>query len=290
MRMIALAVLLIAPQTFAIELSLEENRAERGSVGFIDIQRLFVASPDAQRAKENFEELVRQAEEHVNSRRAEIVAMHRKLDDFRSQRDVLAKAVAAVPPPTPAAAPAAPAPAAPATTISASSPTVKNPAAGISTSTSVVALSSAPAQLPPPMMAISTSPAALPGMQPHFPASSSSSTTPAPTPSGPSDSQKILDLDGQIVALQADIVRDEADLAHEHDEADRGLLDAEGRRTDQVLARLYRAISAVARQEGVSVVVEKANVLYGHPAVDLTDKVIKYLRTSQQAAAAPPSL
>jgi Skp family chaperone for outer membrane proteins len=30
----------------AIELSLEENRAERGSVGYVDMQRLFSNSPD----------------------------------------------------------------------------------------------------------------------------------------------------------------------------------------------------------------------------------------------------
>ncbi len=74
---------------------------------------------------------------------------------------------------------------------------------------------------------------------------------------------------------------------HEHDDADRGLLDVESRKTDQVLARLYRAVSEVARREGVSVVIDKTTILYGHPAVDLTDKVLKYLKENAKEAAAP---
>ncbi|MFI5350591.1 MAG: hypothetical protein ACHQ2Z_13675, partial [Elusimicrobiota bacterium] len=57
-----IVVLLSSVPLRAIELSLEENRGERGSVGYVDMQRLFNTSPDAQRAKESFEDLVRQAE------------------------------------------------------------------------------------------------------------------------------------------------------------------------------------------------------------------------------------
>ena len=85
-------------------------------------------------------------------------------------------------------------------------------------------------------------------------------------------------MDGRIVALQGNIERLQGELDKERLGAERNLLDAEGRKTDQVLARLYRAISEVARREGVSVVVDKSATLYGHPAVDLTDKVLKQLR------------
>ena len=74
---------------------------------------------------------------------------------------------------------------------------------------------------------------------------------------------------------------------HEHDDADRGLLDVESRKTDQVLARLYRAVSEVARREGVSVVIEKAAILFGQPAVDLTDKVLRYLKENPKENPAP---
>jgi Skp family chaperone for outer membrane proteins len=74
---------------------------------------------------------------------------------------------------------------------------------------------------------------------------------------------------------------------HEHDDADRGLLDVESRKTDQVLARIYRAVSEVSRREGVSVVIDKTTILYGQPAVDLTDKVLKYLQETPVVPANP---
>ncbi|UPT74062.1 MAG: OmpH family outer membrane protein [Elusimicrobiota bacterium] len=89
----------------AIELSLEENRAERGSVGYVDMQRLFKASPDATRAREGLEELVRQAEERVNGRKAELLKLRQELSTLRIEREELAKST-----PTATVAPSAPAP------------------------------------------------------------------------------------------------------------------------------------------------------------------------------------
>ncbi|MFI5362034.1 MAG: OmpH family outer membrane protein, partial [Elusimicrobiota bacterium] len=100
----------------------------------------------------------------------------------------------------------------------------------------------------------------------------------AQAPAGPTQAQRLLEFDAKIISIQADIAHKESELTHEHDDADRGLLDVESRKTDQVLARLYRAVSEVARREGVSVVIDKTTILYGHQAVDLTDKVLKYLR------------
>src|SRR6185312_9573337 len=92
-----IAVLLLAASARAIELSLEENRGERGSVGYVDMQRLFNNSPDSQRAKEGFEELVRQAEERVNMRKAELVKLRQELDATRVERDALAHSMSLAP-------------------------------------------------------------------------------------------------------------------------------------------------------------------------------------------------
>lgn len=207
--------LLLPAPTRAIELALEENRGERGSVGYVDLQRLFADSPDAQRAKESFAALVRQAEERVNLRKAELLKLGRELDAARAERDALAKSMAPA-------------------SVAASTPAAQS--------------------------------AATPA----------SSTTAAATDAAAA--KRLLELDAKAAAVQADIGRRESALAQEHDDADRGLLDVESRRTDQVLARLYRAVSEVARREGVSVVVDKTTILYGHPAVDLTDKVLACLR------------
>jgi Skp family chaperone for outer membrane proteins len=273
-----LAVLLLAAPAVALELSLEENRAEHGSVGFVDMQRLFASSPDAQRAKDSFEDVVREAEERVNRRRAELVKLHQELDATRAERAALAasaNAPAAAPSPaeTPAAstAPAA-APAAAVAVGSAPharreaalpgmSPTDAEPSAppGVSSAAAAVAVSSAPAAV-----AVSSAAAAV---------AVSSSAAPSQTLA-----QRLLDLDGRIIAMQANIQTKEAALTQEREDADKGLVDVENRKTDKVLADLYRAIAAVAQAQGVSIVIDKTTILYGHPAVDLTDRVLEYLK------------
>ncbi|MEQ1919033.1 MAG: OmpH family outer membrane protein, partial [Elusimicrobiota bacterium] len=89
----------------AIELSLEENRAERGSVGYVDMQRLFKASPDATRAKEGLEELVRQAEERVNAKKAEVLRLRQDLGTLKIEREDLARSTPTVSIPVKPAAP-----------------------------------------------------------------------------------------------------------------------------------------------------------------------------------------
>jgi Skp family chaperone for outer membrane proteins len=320
-----IAVLLLSAPARAIELSLEENRGERGSVGYVDMQRLFTASPDAQRAKESFEDLVRQAEERVNLRKAELLKLRQALDSARLERDALAQSMLLAPVPSTAAAPApavalsTPAaalstPPAAASTAAALSPAAAAllpasapPAVAVSTPAATAAPASRPRELALPGMATTeAAPSAPPAAAVPAPAAVAVSTRAAPAapavstvavasaaamfpapapapvvaqaPAGPTPAQRLLEFDAKIIGLQADIAHKESDLAHEHDDADRGLLDVESRKTDQVLARLYRAVSEVARREGVSVVIDKTTILYGHQAVDLTDKVLKYLK------------
>jgi Skp family chaperone for outer membrane proteins len=299
----------------AIELSLEENRAERGSVGFVDMQRLFKASPDASRAREGLEELVRQAEERVNAKKAELLRLRQSLGTLKIERDELAKSTptVSVPAPAPVKAPETPEPApaavdaTPVTAMPPSGPVhgaIPLPAPAASTQT-------APAPLTINLPGLTDGPLNLerPGASPLNPTRdrgtpqtpptppvavstpSAPTTTPAPVepvvvstpaapvvPAGPTLAQRLLELDGRIVAMQGEIDRQQAELDRERLGAERNLLDAEGRKTDQVLARLYRAISEVAKREGVSVVVDKSATLYGHPAVDLTEKILKQLR------------
>jgi Skp family chaperone for outer membrane proteins len=373
-----IAVLLLAVSARAIELSLEENRGERGSVGYVDMQRLFTNSPDSQRAKEGFEELVRQAEERVNLRKAELLKLRQELEATRVERDALAHSMSlapapSAPPPSAAApapaAPAAAAPAAPATAPAAAPAAAPAPPSAALSPAAAALLaqsnSTAPATSPaspsasrvhdlalPGMATTDTAPfaapaaapkagvpssdgaAAVPGAapapaaspaaataaKPSVPSSDGAAAVPPPAkpaaaapavssaavsaaagmfpaapapapvakiPAGPTPAQRLLEIDSKIISIQADIAHKEAELTQEHDEADRGLLDVESRKTDQVLARLYRAVTEVARREGVSVVIDKTTILYGHPAVDLTDKVLKYLDEKSKEAPAP---
>ncbi|MDP3543277.1 MAG: OmpH family outer membrane protein [Elusimicrobiota bacterium] len=290
----------------AIELSLEENRAERGSVGYVDMRRLFAASPDAARAREGLEELVRQAEERVNAKKGELLRLRQDLGTLKIEREELAlstpTASAPAKPAAPAAAPApakplsptpAPAPApAPVTAAPPAEPAAVSTAAAAPLTINLPGLTDGPLNLeqpgssplnptrdrgpvvPAPAPAPSDSPSPAPAPVPE----PAPEPIPEPAPAGPTLAQRLLELDGRIVATQGDIDRLQGELDRERLGAEATLLDAEGRKTDQVLARLYRAISEVARREGVSVVVDKSATLYGHPAVDLTDKVLKQLR------------
>lgn len=332
MKILLLIVSLVSTSlpTQAIELSLEENRAERGSVGYVDMKRLFAASPDATRAREGLEELVRQAEERVNTRKSELLRLRQELGTLKIEREELAKS-------TPTVVAIAPAPAKAPTPkpVAVVPPPALTPAPVAIDTTPVTALPPSPLRgaipLPPkpaePAPAASTQTAAqplminLPGLtdgplnlerpgssplnptrdrgtpEPPAPVPAPASV-PAPVavstisvaapepaaiivstvPAGPTLAQRLLEMDGRIVSMQADIDRLQGGLDKERLGAERSLLDAEGRKTDQVLARLYRAISEVAKREGVSVVVDKSATLYGHPAVDLTDKILKQLR------------
>lgn len=288
---------LLAASAHAIELSLEENRAERGSVGFVDMKRLFAASPDAARAREGLEELVRQAEERVNAKKAEILRLRQDLGSLKSERDELAQSTPTtsvpVPAPPPAKAPAMPG------IETASKPIVVDTAPVTALPAAApVAASTQTAPLTINLPGLTDGPLDLerPGVSPLNPTRdrgtpqtppepapvaitppvATAPTPPAPT--GPTLAQRLLELDGRIVAKQGEFDRLQGELDRERLGAENALLDAEGRKTDQVLARLYRAISEVAKREGVSVVVDKSATLYGHPAVDLTDKILKQLR------------
>lgn len=309
----------------AIELSLEENRAERGSVGYVDMKRLFQASPDATRAREGLEELVRQAEERVNTKKGDLLRLRQELGALQIERDDLAKSTptvsvpVAVPAPAPAPAPkpkpvakpapvvivdttpvtalppsplrgAIPLPAPAPEPVASSSGSLKINLPGLTDGTLDLERPGAsplnptrdrgePQPPPAPEPEPVPEPAPAPAPEPVPVEAVAVSTPEAPAaPAGPTLAQRLLELDGRIVSVQADIERRQIELDNERTGAEHALLDAEGRKTDQVLARLYRAISEVAKREGVSVVVDKSSTLYGHPAVDLTDKVLKQLR------------
>ncbi len=324
MRTLVVLLALAAPAS-ALELSLEENRAERGSVGYVDMNRLFAGAPDAQRAKENFEELVRQAEEEVNSRRASLVRLRQEVEALKAERQtiVLSTPTAPAAPPAPAKPePVKPEPPKKAEVLKAEPPKVQTP-------TALTAAPPAPNAAPAPLaakpapkvlslpgfdMPLSTSAAVsvtaepplainLPGVttgQELAPVAAEPAPAPAPAPepvpepvAAPAPAPaappavdpgvaRLIEIDGLLAARQAEIGPLETALEREQTSAERNLLDAESRRTDQVLARLYRAVSEVARRDGVSVVVDKSAILYGHPAVDLTDRVLAHLRGPKQ--------
>ena len=273
-------ILPLAVQAAAIELSLEENRAERGNIGYIDMRRLFHDFPETTRAKENFEEVVRQTEDQINLRKVEVIKERNDLSQLRMERELVAKMVTPSPmnlkpPADHQAKPAQPEKAAPTVEPPKSPAPVESPRPADASSLpgfgpaapseplviNIPGVSTAPIVMLPP--AVSTTIAAQLPFQ-----AEAASANPA-----------IADLDAKIAAKSKELQEKESAFNRYQAEQERNLLDLETRKTSLLLGKIHKAVQEVARREGISVIVDKNSILYGHDAVDLTEKVLKFLRT-----------
>jgi len=101
---------------------------------------------------------------------------------------------------------------------------------------------------------------------------------PAPAPAALPGPSALQELDAKIARAEAELERMQIESREQQAAAEKNLLDLESRKSEILLGKIYRAVQEVARREGVSVIVDKGAILYGHNAVDLTDKVLKYLK------------
>jgi Skp family chaperone for outer membrane proteins len=238
-----LFLLLSAARAFAIEVSLEENKFEKGSIGYVDMHVLFKLFPETQKAKLSFEDAMHQTEEQVNLRRAELIGLRAELARLEAEKSFAQKASSAP-------------------LVDISSPEIKGRPNLIT---------------PPNIPGAGTEFAAIAGSSstPNIPLSVASSTAAAVDPM----TAKIQQLDRSIADKSKILETKEADFKTFEDQAEKSLLDLESRKTEILLGRIYGTIQDVAKSEGVSVVVDKSQILFGHQAVDLTDKVLKKLKT-----------
>ncbi|MBI4375436.1 MAG: OmpH family outer membrane protein, partial [Elusimicrobia bacterium] len=86
------------------------------------------------------------------------------------------------------------------------------------------------------------------------------------------------EMDSRIAAKAAELAGKETAYEEERTATETNLLDLETRKTEILLGKIYKAVQDISRKEGISVVVDKGSILYGHDAVDLTDKVLKHLK------------
>lgn len=283
------AVLLLPnPARAAIELSLEENKVQRGNIGFIDMQRVFKLYPETSRAKENFNEVIRQAEEQINMKKAEILRLRLDLPRLRLERGKIKKKIEdALRTPAPAPAPLrAPEPPAVSTAPPAAATTPTPPAAPPEVSTAPTALSSLPG-LSDDILTKEDLPKELVGKKQMV-----IKRTIVGAPSAPAVTAPASGPEADIIALQKSLKEAKSNLAdtvsrietlttilHEHEaSAEKSLMDLESRKTELLLGSIHKAIREVAAREGVSVVIDKAGILYGNNAVDLTERVLNRLK------------
>ena len=90
----------------------------------------------------------------------------------------------------------------------------------------------------------------------------------------------LAEIDGRIAAKEKELARKESEFREYRRDVEKNLLDIESRRSEILLGRIYKALREVARDEGVSVVVDKKQILFGQNSVDLTEKVIRRLESA----------
>lgn len=292
MKKTILAVLLTAATAAgAMEISLEENRGQRGSIGYVDLQAVFRRFPEVGRAKQSYAEIVRQAEEQVNLKKAELIGLRADISSLKAERDAASRAPLYTPPPAPApvAPPPSPEPApAPEPPAKAQTP----PAEPASPLTNLPGMSSSePLRISIPGMpeeTLSGEAAATPAA----PAAPAPAAVPAPAPApAPTAAElqaqaeeqlrrrdaKVKELDAAVAAKEAVLASKQAALGGYQAQVEKDLVNIESKRSELLLGRIYTAVKETAVENGVSVVIDKTAILFGQGSVDLTDKVLKKL-------------
>lgn len=77
---------------------------------------------------------------------------------------------------------------------------------------------------------------------------------------------------------EQDLKEMEASHAQARVDALKSLQDLADRRTLQIMGRLYDALVQLCDERGVALVIDKSQVLYGQPALDLTDALTRRIR------------
>ncbi len=299
----ALLCLSIVPAP-ALELSLEENKGESGTVGFVDIDRVFKGYSGTLLAREEFLGEIKKKEESVNQRKRVVYALKADIAKLRQERAFaltlpsllateaqLNRAETRQQPPVdaPGASSAAAVAIFSAAGGSAETPVTGSAPAGVVTSTEAAAPAIAPAEV-----IISTAAADPLAPREEIPAAAQ---PPAALPAGGvnmpgvtsvpvsffkfSVSTAIPEIDNAIAAKETELKQKEDALKLYQRQVEKELLEYESRRSEMLLGRVYYALKELAVTAGVSVIVDKRSILFGHSAVDLTDKLLSSLEAER---------
>ncbi|HBE89010.1 MAG TPA: hypothetical protein DDW67_07725 [Elusimicrobia bacterium] len=260
MKKILIITLLLLPlNAAALELSLEENRGESGTIGYVDMDRVFREYSGTTGAREEFLSEVKRKEGELDASKKRIFALKAGISRLRQEREF----AAALPLFFGEDAPQAVSSAAPA-------------GVGVSTETAAASL---PGMSPQsgdqsPAKVDASTPAA-PQKQPliHMPGVGAMSLEKFRM----SVSTSVADIEAAISAKEKELETLQGALREDQRKAEKELLSHESKKTEAILGRIYFLLRELAVSEGVSVVIDKRSILFGHAAVDLTGKLIEKL-------------
>lgn len=268
----------------ALELLLEENRGESGTIGYVDIDRVFKEYSGTTGAREDFISEIKKKEELLNSKKTPIFTLKAEIAKLRQEREFaltlpsLLETQRSVE--EAAAATAAAAEAAKLAAAAAAAQAVQVSTEAVQVSTESVQASTGTVQAPAAPQAVVLPAAAtpavisLPGMGgidmpgiakvpvTHFKFSVSTS---------------VPEIDAALSRKESELAAREDELRSLQRQTERELLEYESRKSEILLGRIYVALKELAIKEEVSVIIDKRNILFGQKAVDLTGKLLKKL-------------
>ncbi|MBI4396722.1 MAG: OmpH family outer membrane protein [Elusimicrobia bacterium] len=224
-----------------------------GAVGYVDMEDVFREFPETQKAKsEYYVELAK--------RKKELADWEKELADLREQLTVLRTTLSEADAMPQVSTAASPVPPVGMPVLSGS--TVTAPATSTATAFAPIVPNTAPATSD-----FSRSPT---GLSPEtFPAGA---VGPGFGP-GAADAVR-----ASLVERERILVEKEAALNKAKQEAVQALRNMEEKRSMQIYGKLYHAITQIAEEEGVSLVVDKSSIIYGQSAIDLTERLRRRIR------------
>lgn len=280
-RLILLLSLALLPaKAQALELLLQENRGESGTIGYVDIDRVFKEYSGTAGAREDFISEIKRREDALNAKKTSIFTLKAELAKLRQEREFaltlpslletkrsIESAAAAAAQPAPQEAP-----------VSTGAAQALTPPPG---KTAPQAGGETPREGAPPEISTAAPPSPPPPPPPGLPGMGGISMPGiANVPVSHfkfSVSTSVPEIDSAITRKEAAITAGEEELRQAQLRAERELLEYESRKSELLLGRIYVALKELAIKEEVSVVVDKRNILYGQKAVDLTQKLLRKL-------------
>jgi Skp family chaperone for outer membrane proteins len=265
----------------AIEIPLESLTPAR--VGYVDLQKVFDTYPEKSFAEGDLLREIEKRRRQLGTRQSEVNTLRQQIAADEAALAQAKSGQAVVIPPNALPEPVVAPPAAPVTssaTVGSSTSTIQRSSSTFGTTTPYSTedpLAGMPGHENPLAAIQAKQDTNLPGMQP--PAVAKPLLEQLAASSGP------VTLNGEALnALQDRIAKNKRSL-------DRAIADFRSFRTNAVgdmkvlqtqktygvMARIYAVLQNLARDEGVTVVMDKAYVLYGEDAVDLSEKLIERL-------------
>lgn len=243
---------LVPLKSAALELSLEENRGESGTIGYVDIDRVFKEYSGTLNAREEFLSEIRKKEETVNQRKAHIYTLKAEIAKLKQEREFALTLPGLL------------------KTQEQMDKASKPEQPAVSTTTITGSTNTIPAEVPHGL-------AGMPGMGIDMPGINKVPVNYFKF----SVSTAIPEIDAALGSKETELRQREDELKLYQRQIELELLEYESRKTELILGRIYLALKELAVKEEVSVIVDKRNILFGHNAVDLTDKLLKKLEEPQ---------